>query len=187
VIKCGIIADQEFFQYISNNYELIQSRDQDSVIQFISRALEIKIDHVKGDTREGGKRLLLNFGHTLGHAIEISTERHNTELYRHGEGVSIGIMAVARIAEKYLNLSPDLYDAYRDLFEKYHLPVFVDCKEHGFDRNKLIKACLSNVLKDKKRIDNNLRLILSSECGQAEVYTDVPFKFVEEAFDHIIR
>jgi len=187
VIKCGIIADDDFFESLKNNAALIQKRDQQNVVQFISRALQIKIDHVRGDTREGGKRLLLNYGHTLGHAIEISTERHNAELYRHGEGVSIGIMAAAWIAEKHLNLPADLYQSYRDMFKQYHLPVFVDSQTQGFDRNKLIKACLSNVQKDKKRMDNRLRLILSPECGQAGVYSDVPFALVEQAFDHIIR
>jgi 3-dehydroquinate synthase len=187
VIKCGIIADHDFFEHLNNNSQLIQDRDHQSVIQFISRALEIKIAHVRGDTREGGKRLLLNYGHTLGHAIEISTERHNKELFRHGEGVSIGIMAAAWIAENHLDLSSDLYLSFKKLFLKYHLPVCVDCNKHGFDREKLIKACLSNVHKDKKRIDNHLRLILSPECGSATVYSDVPLSLVEQAFEHIIR
>tara|TARA_R110001592_G_scaffold248308_1_gene510613 strand:- start:88428 stop:89555 length:1128 start_codon:yes stop_codon:yes gene_type:complete len=187
VIKCGIIADQGFFEHLGQHNQLIQSRDQQSVIQFISRALEIKIDHVRGDTREGGKRLLLNYGHTLGHAIEISTERQNKELFRHGEGVSIGVMAAAWIAEKHLNLTPDLYHSYKKLFLKYQLPVFVDTCKYGFDREKLIKACLSNVHKDKKRMDNNLRLILTPECGSAAVYSDVPVSLVEQAFNHIIR
>jgi len=187
VIKCGIIADKSLLDFIIENDVLIKKRDQNSVIHFISRALEIKINHVQGDTREGGKRLLLNYGHTLGHAVEISTERNNTELFRHGEGVSIGTMAVAWIAEQHLGLSSDTYQYYQQVFEQYNLPVFVDTQLHNFDRSKLIKSCLSNVLKDKKRIDNNLRLILSPECGVAEVHTDVPFSLVEAAFDHIIR
>lgn len=187
VIKCGLIADESFFRFLKENSRLIATRDEKSVVHFISRALEIKIDHVKGDTREGGKRLLLNYGHTLGHAIEVSTERHGQELFRHGEGVAIGTMAVAFIAEKLFGLDPSLYKDIEALFTLYGLPTFMDSAEHGFDREQLLSACKRNVLKDKKRKDNALRLILVDSIGSASVLSDIPFHLVEEAFDHVIH
>lgn len=187
VIKCSIINDAELFRYLKNNKNEILGRSEDHVVHAITRALEIKIAHVKGDTREGGKRLLLNYGHTLGHSVEISTEKDYQEQYRHGEGVSIGIMAAAYIAEKHLNISSDVSDSYKNLFHSYGLPTEVDSASLGIERQKLLSRCIRNVNKDKKRVNNNLRIILADQVGHASVYSDIPFTLVEEAFDRIIR
>ena len=187
VIKCGLIADEHFCDFLVSNHAGIYNRQQSDVVEFISRTLEIKISHVQGDTREGGRRLLLNYGHTLGHSIEISTERHAKELYRHGEGVAIGIMAVAYIAERYLDLDKGIYQQIAHLLELYELPTYVDSAAYDFDRDSLRALCKKNVHKDKKRKDNALRLILVNSFGKAEVYSDVPTSYIDEAFDHVIR
>jgi len=187
VIKCAIINDVNFYNYLEQNSKKILDRDEKEVMTFIAKTVKIKIAHVKGDIREGNKRLLLNYGHTLGHAVEISTATNYQEFYRHGEGVSIGIMAVAYIAEKYFNLKPSIYKSYKQLFRTYQLPTSVYASQVGLMREALIKKCLRNVLKDKKRINNHLRLILADKIGNASVYTDVPFELIEEAFKHIIK
>lgn len=187
VIKCGIINDAAFFHYLDNNSDAILERNSEHVVHFIARTLEIKLDHVKGDTREGGKRLLLNYGHTLGHSIEISTEKDNQEQYRHGEGVSIGIMAAAFIANEFLDVSSELYDEYKNLFKVYGLPTEVNSSSLGFERKELLSESIKNVYKDKKRINNNLRLILAEKIGHASVYSDVPAAIIENAFEHIIK
>jgi 3-dehydroquinate synthase len=187
VIKCALIADADFCDFLVERKDQICARNEQDVVSFISRTLEIKIDHVKGDTREGGKRLLLNYGHTLGHSIEISTERHSQELFRHGEGVAIGTMAVAYIAEKFLGLDSGLYQKIEHLFDLFELPTFVDTSKNGFDQEKLRSLCKKNVYKDKKRKDNVLRLILVDQLGKAAVYNDVPSGYIEDAFDHVIR
>jgi len=187
VIKCAILADSNLYDYLEKSRGPVLDRSSEHMTKFISRALEIKIDHVSGDTREGGKRLLLNYGHTLGHSVEISTELNQQEQYRHGEGVSIGIMAAAFIAQEYLDVPGDLYDSYKSLFELYDLPTYVDSEALGFEKNKLTLSCIKNVQKDKKRIDNKLRLILADSIGHASVYSDVPFSLVENSFKHIIR
>lgn len=187
VIKCAIISDEKLYDYLFENKELIKRRSSEHLVHCISRALEIKINHVNGDIREGGKRLLLNYGHTLGHSVEISTAIDNDEYYRHGEGVSIGIMAVAYVAEKYLNLDNSLYSSFKELFEIYELPTYVNSKEIGLERKYLINECCKNVLKDKKRINNHLRVILSDEIGNAKVYSEIPIEIVNQAFKHIIK
>lgn len=186
VIKCAMIDDKGFFDYLKKHSNKILSRDEGCIVKCICDSINIKIKYVEGDVREGYKRLHLNYGHTLGHSIEISTELHGREQLRHGEGVSIGSVAVAFIADHYLENTNTLND-YIEIFEKYELPVYVDSKGLGFDRLKLIKECLKNVNKDKKRINNKLRLILSNEIGSASVYSDVPFEFVEKAFNYIIK
>ena len=187
VIKCAIINDKEFYKYLETNVDKISDREHNHVIDFIVKTVNIKIAHVKGDVRESNKRLLLNYGHTLGHAVEISTQKNHQELYRHGEGVSIGIMAAAYIATQYLNIPQNIYDSYENLFKAYSLPTYVDIKETGQTKKKLLQKCIKNVNKDKKRINNYLRVILADEIGKASIYTDVPFEIIEKAFDHIIR
>ena len=187
VIKCAIISDKYLYSYLENNIENILGREEKDVIYFMSKAIKIKIKHVLGDTREGGKRLLLNYGHTLGHAIEISTEKNYQEWYRHGEGVSIGISAVAYIATRYFEISSDIEKSFLKLFKSYGLPTYIDTSTMEFDKDALFKACIRNVKKDKKRIGNNLRLILSRNIGEASIHTDIPFKHIEEAFKYIIR
>ena len=187
VIKCAIISDKSFFETLEKKSQEILEREEQMVSEFIADTIQIKIDHVKGVIREGNKRLLLNYGHTLGHAIEISTTKNHEEQYRHGEGVSLGIMAVAYIAQKHLKLDESIYDAYQKLFEMYHLPTFVYASKLGFTREELLKKCLRNVLKDKKRIDNHLRVVLANKIGNASVYSDVPMSLIKEAFEHIIK
>jgi 3-dehydroquinate synthase len=187
VIKCAIIHDKDFFEFLEKNTNKILEREEKSVKDFISKTIKIKIFHVKGDIREGNKRLLLNYGHTLGHAIEISTTTNHQEFYRHGEGVSIGIMAVAFIAQKHLTKSSKLYERYQKIFQIYQLPTAVVPSKVGKSREEILRRCLRNVQKDKKRRCNHLRLILASELGSASVYSDVPFKLIEEAFNHIIK
>jgi len=186
VIKCAIIDDKELFGYLKANSEAILARDEYHMLKCIRSAIEIKIKHVQGDVREGNKRLHLNYGHTLGHSIEISTLRNNQEQLRHGEGVSIGTVCAAYIADRYLD-DTDTIDEIISIFELYGLPTYVDSQKLGFDRAVLLAECRRNVHKDKKRINNRLRLILSSQIGIAAVYGDVPVSFIDECFDYIVR
>lgn len=187
IIKCAIISDKELYDYLLKNNELISQRLSESLVYCITRALEIKIEHVNGDVREGGKRLLLNYGHTLGHAVEISTEINGNEYYRHGEGVSIGVMAAAYIAQNYFSHDSNLYASFERLFALYNLPTYVNSSEVGFDRQYIIDECIKNVHKDKKRLDNYLRVILSSEVGEASVYSNISISLINNAFHHIVK
>jgi len=187
VIKCAIISDNKFYTYLEKNIINILNREDINIIYFISKSINIKIMFVQNDIKEDNKRLLLNYGHTLGHAIEISTEINNKEQYRHGECVSLGIMAILHISKNYLGISQKLFDNINNLFIQYNLPTFISSNKLGFNRNDLIKQCIINVNKDKKRINNNLRLILSENIGKASIYTDIPFNLIENAFQYIIR
>lgn len=187
VIKCAIINDADFYGYLEQNVAKILAKDEKELMAFIAKTVRIKIAHVKGDIREGNKRLLLNYGHTLGHAVEISTATNYQEYFRHGEGVSIGIMAIAYIAQKHLGLSASIYKSYKNLLNAYHLPTTVLASDIGLSREALIERCLRNVLKDKKRISNHLRVVLANKIGEASVYSDVPMPIIKEAFENIIK
>jgi len=187
VIKCAMINDIDFFDYLENNKNIILKKEYNTVIDFILKTIQIKINHVNGDLREGGKRLLLNYGHTLGHAIEISTEKNHQEQLRHGEGVSIGIIAVAYIATKHLNLNDSIQKRYENILNQYGLPIKISASKLGFKREILLKKCFDNVKKDKKRLNNHIRLVLSDKIGSAKVYDNVPFRLIEEAFKYVIE
>ena len=187
VIKCALIADKDFYNYLENNVEVILNRKESDLIYLMSKTIKIKVNHVNGDVREGGKRLLLNYGHTLGHSIEISTEKDGQEQYRHGEGVAIGIMAASYIATEYLEVSTDVQNSIEALLTRYGLPTYVDSNLLGFEKDFLINKCIKNVVRDKKRINNKLRLILLSKIGKSDVYSESSFENIKQAFKKIIK
>lgn len=187
VIKCAFIADADLIKYLKDNRERILSREMDDLGFCIKRAIEIKVDHIRHDVKEGGIRLLLNYGHTLGHAIEMATHTEKGETFRHGEGVSLGISSVLAMSESHLSLSEETVSDCRKLLEDFSLPVTFSASELGHDRNELVDLCMKLMLKDKKRKDNQLRFILMDEPGKASVYTGVPEEQVRAAFETVIR
>ncbi|OHA94159.1 MAG: 3-dehydroquinate synthase [Candidatus Zambryskibacteria bacterium RIFCSPHIGHO2_12_FULL_38_34] len=185
IIKCAIISDRELFEYLDSNSQAICNRKQDELLHIMCRTVEIKLEHVSGDTREQDKRLKLNYGHTMGHSIEISTDV-SKEVYRHGEGVSLGMVGAAFLAERYFPKKNNVLKKHEAILAKYGLPIKVDSKKIGFKRDRLIKECLENILKDKKRKDNRLRFVLAEKIGLSGVYSNMPDSYIIEAFNYLI-
>ena len=187
VIKCAVISDKKFVDYLREHSGKILQRDAGFLVHAMKRTIEIKVDHVCNDIREGGKRLLLNYGHTLGHAIEMATQTDDGEAFRHGEGVSLGISAVLSVAQLHLKTSETISNEVRELLQLYKLPVSFSASKLGVKKNDLIDACMRLMLKDKKRKNNQLRFILAYEIGAAKVYNDVSDDLILEAFLKVIR
>lgn len=187
VIKCALIADKEFLEWLDENSSSIIERGENNLIKCIQKAIEIKVDHVDGDVQEGGKRLLLNFGHTLGHAVEMATQTEDGETFRHGEGVSLGIVAAMYIADIFFSNKNSNTDKVIALLKKFKLPVSISASELGFSREELIKLCFSLSLKDKKRKNNALRFILLDQIGSASVYTRIPDEYVRNSLSRLIE
>lgn len=187
IIKCAVIADVRFIKFLENKSEKILQRDDTVLIQIMKRTIEIKVDHVCNDVREGGKRLLLNYGHTLGHAIEMATQTDENEAFRHGEGVSLGIVAALSIAESYLNVSKSVRKTILNLLKLYKLPVSFSASKYGFEKNELIHKCMRLALKDKKRKNNQLRFILINKLGFAEVCQGITKEFILKALNDVIK
>lgn len=186
IFKCAIIADKELFEYLKTKSESVFRRDEEVLLWIMSRAIEIKLNHVSGDVQERGKRLKLNYGHTIGHAIEVSTSVLE-EVYRHGEGVALGMVGAAYIARKNFSQNSEILDLHEEVLRLYGLPIRVDAPAIGFDRMSLIDDCMINVQKDKKRKDNKLRFILPRDIGKCEVYSDISETMIREAFEYLIR
>ena len=187
VIKCGLIADVGLLDYLEENYADILEHDIEKLTYCIRKAIEIKLDHVKNDVKEGGKRLLLNYGHTIGHAFEMATQTDNGESFRHGEGVSLGISAVLSLSESHLNMSRDNSNYVRKLLKSFRLPTEFSASELGFQKPELINKCIQLMQKDKKRKGNELRFILINELGRANVYTGIEAERIYQALDCVIK
>jgi len=187
VVKCGLIADVELLDYLKINHSAILSRKTENIVHCIKRAIEIKIDHVRNDVKEGGKRLLLNYGHTFGHAIEMATQTDKGETYRHGEGVSLGISAALSLAENHLNFSSSDSDYVRSLLELLNLPTECSASKIGYSRKSLIENCMKLMWKDKKRKNNELRFVLVSELGSADTYMGIDAEHILHALECVIR
>lgn len=186
IIKCSFICDKDFFSYLKANSAQILKRQEEVLFYIMCRTIEIKLEHVTGDVKEQAKRLKLNYGHTLGHAIEISTDAFH-EAYRHGEGVSLGMVAAAHLAKQYLGCDETVLRAHEEILKQYGLPVRVETEKISFDRDDLIKECVLNINKDKKKKDNKLRFVLPREIGSCQVYDDIDEDFINKTFDYIIK
>ena len=187
VVKCGLIADVDLLKYLETNYIGILNRETDKVVHCIRRSIEIKIDHVKNDVKEGGKRLLLNYGHTLGHAIEMATQTEKEETLRHGEGVSLGISAVLSLGESHLNFPTSSSDYVRSLLQSLQLPTEISASKLGYERSVLIDKCMKLMQKDKKRKNNQLRFILLDDLGCASTHTEINNDLIFKAFESAIK
>jgi len=98
IVKYGAVLDAEFFSFLEENTALLLFRDKDALIHAVSRSCAIKAAVVASDEREGGVRAVLNYGHTLGHAVETLT---GYTRYLHGEAVAIGMVQAARISQHF--------------------------------------------------------------------------------------
>ena len=160
VIKYGMIADGNLFEYIDQHLPLILNRDAEALAHIVARSCEIKADVVAEDEREQGRRAILNFGHTMGHAIETYTG------LLHGEAVAIGMVYAARIAERMKILNSAYVEQLIRLIERTDLPTHYD----GLD----IETIMATMRHDKKTVGGRLRFILPNRIGDVELRDDVP-------------
>ena len=186
IIKCAVISDRELFEYLAANSTKILARDEEALLRIMIRAMEIKLDHVRGDVRESGKRLKLNLGHTIGHAIEVSTDVLE-ELYRHGEGVALGMIGAAFLANEYFRKNGEVLKLHEDILSRYGLPLRVEAAKAGFNRKNLIEECMANIYRDKKKANGELRFIFPREIGHCEICHGIEDDLIKQAFNYLIQ
>ena len=172
VVKYGVIADAEFFAWLEAHIEALAARDPTALLQAVRRCCQIKAMVVAEDEREQGRRAILNFGHTFGHAIE-SVGGYRQHL--HGEAVAIG-MGMAMTLSARLGLCPT-NDAsrVRALLATASLPL----EAPGFD----IAALRNAMGMDKKVLDGRLRLIVCNGIGTAAVTDAAPDEAIVAAIE----
>jgi 3-dehydroquinate synthetase len=150
--------------------ESLMAVQPDISTEVIRRSMAIKANVVSQDERETlGIRILLNYGHTIGHALEASTEYGR---FLHGEGVSIGMMGAARIAREMGILSNQVVDRQRRLLERFRLPT----RATGVPVDAVLRA----MSLDKKAVGSSLRWVLLQEVGRSTTNGDVPMDLALE-------
>lgn len=160
VIKHGLIRDEDYYEWLVNNFSEINDRDIDTLEKMIKRSLEIKRDIVEKDPFENGDRALLNFGHTIGHAIE----KYMDFRLMHGECVALGCIAACWISYRREQLSTEEFYEIRDMFLPFFLPITLP---DDADADKILSLTKS----DKKMTGNKIRFILLKKVGKA--YADM--------------
>ena len=166
IIKYAMLGCTKIMEILSNA-DFNFSRDLEILIEL---SLKEKEMFVKDDIRESARRLYLNFGHTIGHAIEFSTIFNGEESLRHGEGVGLGMLAVLRIGIELGYLHHDDACLLRNLLEKFSLPIAFPASKVGLSRDILVERVINLCFKDKKRTQDGLRLVLLDGIGTPFIY-----------------
>ncbi|MEK7702446.1 MAG: 3-dehydroquinate synthase [Nitrospirota bacterium] len=158
VVKYGVIYDPAFFSFIEKHVDLILKRDEEKLLYCIKRSVEIKARVVSVDEKESGLRKILNFGHTFGHAVETLT---GYRTYKHGEAVSIGMVAAARAAYHMGITKVDVVLRLKVLLGRLGLPT---------DFPKLCSVDIMRALAlDKKVISGEIYFVLPERIGKVSV------------------
>ena len=168
-IKHGFILDAELVDVFEEHAEALMDVDPEISADIIRRSMAIKAEVVSQDERETlGIRILLNYGHTIGHALESSTSYGR---FLHGEGVSVGMMAAARMAAEMGLMSPAIVDRQQRLLERFSLPISAP----GVPAEDVLTA----MLLDKKVQSGTNRWVMLEDVGRSVVRQDVPWELVE--------
>jgi 3-dehydroquinate synthase len=162
IIKYGLICDRPFFDWLETHMEGLLARDPEALAYAIHRSCQDKAQVVAEDEREGGRRAILNLGHTFGHAIETGM---GYGVWLHGEGVATGMVMAARMSRRLGWLNDDDLARTEALIRRAGLPV-----EPPMEITPQRFAELMSV--DKKVLDGQLRLVLLRSIGAAVVTAD---------------
>jgi 3-dehydroquinate synthase len=168
VIKYGIIRDKKFFSYLEEDMARIKSFDAGALEKIVSRSAEIKAEVVAKDELDLGLRVILNYGHTVGHAVETASDFGIS----HGEAVAIGMLAAARISREMGILAMGELERLERLTRKAGLPTAVP----KLDPESLVSA----MKHDKKVKQSKVRFILPRSLGEVFITDDVSLSLVKQ-------
>jgi len=177
VIKYAIIKDEKLFDYLEVRYKDILARRELCLEYIVRRCSFIKAGIVSSDEREEtGIRTILNFGHTIGHAIEAAA---NYKVYNHGEAIAQGMLVASEISKSLGLINPKTAQRIETLIKKVGLPI------------KIEKVTLDNIIKahyrDKKFIGLKNRFVLVKGIGKTKIVENVPLLIIKEAIKKLIN
>ena len=175
IIKHGLILDPAMLDVLEDATPLL-AMDPELLTQMVSRNAALKAGVVSEDEREGGRRMILNYGHTIGHAIEaVSGYRR----IRHGEAISAGMMAAAEIGRRMGVTPAHVGERQARLFSSYKLPL----RHTGVDPD----AVLAAIALDKKVAARKVRWVLLEDVGRPVIRDDVPSDIVRDVVQRMGR
>ena len=163
IIKYGVISDASLFDYLEKNTEKVLQLDKECLEYIIKTSCSIKAEVVEKDERENHYRMILNFGHTIGHAIEALTSYSQ---FIHGEAVAIGMVYAAKLSQKLGKCQKEVPQRLDRLIKKCGLPADLP------DLNP--KAIIESLYHDKKTMNHKIKFILVKEIGVVEIIEDMP-------------
>ena len=176
-IKHGLILDADLFRVFEEHAEDLMDLEPELSTDVIRRSIAIKARIVSEDEKETlGRRILLNYGHTIGHAIEAATGYGE---YLHGEGVSVGMTGASIIGRELGLTDQDAVDRQRRVLERFSLPI----EAGNVEPDDLFRA----MSLDKKTESGSIRWVMLEDVGKAVVTRDVPAELVERTVRGLLR
>ncbi len=169
IIKYGIIYDEAFFRFLEENQAAVLALEPEALVHMIARSCEIKAAVVSQDEKEAGLRRILNFGHTIGHAIEKET---GYVRYNHGEAVATGMVGAAHISEKLGLIEKQDVSRVQALVAAYKLPLQA--------AGVLVDNMYGDIFHDKKTVGGKVTWVLMKSIGEVICRNDVPEEIVRE-------
>lgn len=174
IMKHGLIKDAAFYEWLLDRMYEICDRDTETLLEMVQRSSLVKKLVVEKDPTEKGDRALLNFGHTIGHAIE----KYMNFSMTHGECIALGAVAAAFISWKHEWLSMEEYYEIRDMFVPFNLPISIE----NIDPQEILKLTKS----DKKMEGNSIKFVLLKKVGKAVIDRNVTDEDILNALNEII-
>ena len=175
IIKHGLLLDAPMLDALERDADRLLAIDPKAITEIVARNAAIKASIVSEDEREGGRRILLNYGHTVGHAIESAS---GYRAIRHGEAISAGMMAAAEIGRQIGVTPASIGERQALLFERYGLPL----RHPGLD----VDAVIAAVSHDKKIAAGRVRWVLLEDFARPVVRDDVPAGIIRTAVANIL-
>ena len=173
VIKCGFIKDAAILEIVAGRSLSSIRDDLPATLCLIERAVKVKAEVVGVDFKEGFAREILNYGHTLGHAVEI----HSKYSLRHGEAVAIGMVYAAELAQITGHLASDVVEMHRSILSNLNLPI-------SYRRGSWLEL-LATMALDKKARGKSMRFVGISAIGQTLRIENVLERELAEAYERV--
>lgn len=183
VIKSALISSKKETNFLKNNSEKILRKNEKIILNMVSRIIKIKLDHVTRDEREKNVRMFLNYGHTIGQAIESSFPL-KLEHYRHGEAVALGMLCVSFIAENFFKIN-GIYKEHIAIFKKFKMPLRI--KRFSKTKKKISEIIFNNISKDKKKNHSGIRYILLEGIGNPKIISNVNNNLIKESISKHVK
>ena len=175
ILKHGLIKNREYFAWCMENADKIQERDYETLLYMIKESCKVKRDVVEKDPTEKGDRALLNFGHTLGHAVE---KLKNFEML-HGQCVAVGCVAAMKLSAMRGNISDEDVAYVEECFESFGLPI----RTEGITAEEILQISKS----DKKMEAGKIKFVLLHEIGNAYVDKTVSDVELVSASEYLLK
>jgi 3-dehydroquinate synthase len=172
-LKCGVIRDSDLFDFMERNALKILARDSRTMQRVIGDSIRVKADVVSADEKESGVRRILNFGHTIGHALEAATDYSH---FLHGEAVAWGMIAAAAIARESGACDATTADRIASATRLYGPLPRVVCD---------VESVLGRLISDKKTVAGVVHFVLPQKIGKVKISNDVPSSTVRNAVELI--